>query len=110
MPKRTLQGVVVSDKQAKTVVVRVDRRFTHPIYKKTIRRSKNYHAHDENNEFKPGDMVWIEESKPISKLKRWTVVRGEQKKRPEAAWLSPDWFWENFRRDLAHQKEDEVHQ
>src|ERR1700676_449560 len=80
MPKRTLQGVVVSDKQAKTVVVRVDRRFTHPIYKKTIRRSKNYHAHDENNQFKPGDMVWIEESKPISKLKRWTVVRGEQKK------------------------------
>src|SRR5450759_5771132 len=74
MPKRTLQGVVVSDKQAKTVVVRVDRRFTHPIYKKTIRRSKNYHAHDENNEFKPGDMVWIEESKPISKLKRWTAV------------------------------------
>ena len=80
MPKRTLQGVVVSDKQAKTVVVRVDRRFTHPIYKKTIRRSKNYHAHDENNEFKPGDTVWIEESKPISKLKRWTVVRGEHKK------------------------------
>ena len=80
MPKRTLQGVVVSDKQAKTVVVRVDRRFTQPIYKKTIRRSKNYHAHDENSEFKPGDMVWIEESKPISKLKRWTVVRGEQKK------------------------------
>ena len=74
MPKRTLQGVVVSDKQTKTVVVRVDRRFTHPIYKKTIRRSKNYHAHDENNQFKPGDMVWIEESKPISKLKRWTVV------------------------------------
>ena len=52
MPKRTLQGVVVSDKQTKTVVVRVDRRFTHPIYKKTIRRSKNYHAHDENSEFK----------------------------------------------------------
>ena len=49
MPKRTLQGVVVSDKQNKTIVVRVDRRFTHPIYKKTIRRSKNYHAHDENN-------------------------------------------------------------
>ena len=80
MPKRTLQGVVVSDKQAKTVVVRVDRRFTHPIYKKTIRRSKNYHAHDEANEFKAGDVVWIEESKPISKLKRWTVVRGEHKK------------------------------
>src|ERR1700740_3292564 len=74
MPKRTLQGVVVSDKQQKTVVVRVDRRFTHPIYKKTIRRSKNYHAHDENNEFKPGDQVWVEESKPISKFKRWTVA------------------------------------
>lgn len=80
MPKRTLQGVVVSDKTAKTVVVRVDRRFTHPIYKKTIRRSKNYHAHDENNEFKPGDMVWIEETKPISKLKCWIVIRGEHKK------------------------------
>jgi small subunit ribosomal protein S17 len=80
MPKRTLQGVVVSDKQQKTVVVRVDRRFTDPIYKKTIRRSKNYHAHDENNQFKPGDTVWIEESKPISKQKRWTVIRGEHKK------------------------------
>ena len=79
MPKRTLQGVVVSDKQAKTVVVRVDRRFTHPLYKKTIRRSKKYYAHDENNEFKTGDMVWIEEHAPISKLKRWAVVRGEKK-------------------------------
>ena len=79
MPKRTLQGVVVSDKQAKTVVVRVDRRFTHPIYKKTIRRSKNYHAHDENNQFKAGDVVRIEESKPLSKLKRWTVVQAETK-------------------------------
>jgi small subunit ribosomal protein S17 len=80
MPKRTLQGVVVSDKQNKTIVVRVDRRFTHPIYKKTIRRSKNYHAHDENNQFKAGDMVRIEESKPLSKLKRWTVVQGEKTK------------------------------
>ncbi|MBI3700418.1 MAG: 30S ribosomal protein S17 [Afipia sp.] len=80
MPKRTLQGVVVSDKQDKTVVVRVDRRFTHPIYKKTIRRSKNYHAHDEKNEFKAGDTVRIEESKPLSKLKRWTVVQGEKAK------------------------------
>jgi small subunit ribosomal protein S17 len=80
MPKRTLQGVVVSDKQTKTVVVRVDRRFTHPIYKKTIRRSKNYHAHDEKEEFSIGDVVWIEESKPISKLKRWAVVQGEKKK------------------------------
>jgi small subunit ribosomal protein S17 len=80
MPKRTLQGVVVSDKQNKTVVVRVDRRFTHPIYKKTIRRSKNYHAHDENNEYAPGDVVWIQESKPISKLKRLVVTQGEKKK------------------------------
>lgn len=79
MPKRTLQGVVVSDKQNKTVVVRVDRRFTHPIYKKTIRRSKNYHAHDETNQYAPGDVVWIEESKPISKLKRWVVTQGEKK-------------------------------
>jgi small subunit ribosomal protein S17 len=79
MPKRTLQGVVVSDKQDKTIVVRVDRRFIHPIYKKTIRRSKNYHAHDENNEFSTGDQVWIVESKPLSKLKRWTVVQGEKK-------------------------------
>jgi small subunit ribosomal protein S17 len=79
MPKRTLQGVVVSDKQDKTVVVRVDRRFTHPIYKKTIRQSKNYHAHDENNEFKTGETVWIEESKPLSKLKRWTVVQSDKK-------------------------------
>ena len=80
MPKRTLQGVVVSDKQNKTVVVRVDRRFTHPIYKKTIRRSKNYHAHDESNEYAPGDVVWIQESKPISKRKRWVVTQGEKKK------------------------------
>ena len=80
MPKRTLQGVVVSDKQSKTVVVRVERRFTHPLYKKTIRRSKNYHAHDENNEFKEGDIVWIEESKPLSKLKSWVVTQGEKKK------------------------------
>ena len=73
MPKRTLQGVVVSDKQAKTIVVRVDRRFTHPIYKKTIRRSKNYHAHDESNEYQLGDVVRIEETKPISKTKTWAV-------------------------------------
>ena len=74
MPKRTLQGVVVSDKQAKTVVVRVDRRFTHPIYKKTIRRSKNYHAHDENNDAKVGDTVRIMETRPISRDKRWRLL------------------------------------
>jgi small subunit ribosomal protein S17 len=81
MPKRTLQGVVVSDKQNKTVVVRVDRRFTHPVMKKTIRRSKKYHAHDETNEYAVGDIVWIEEHKPISKLKRWAVVQGEKKQK-----------------------------
>ena len=66
MPKRTLHGVVVSDKQDKTVVVRVERRFTHPTMKKTIRRSKKYHAHDEANTYAVGDMVWIEERRPIS--------------------------------------------
>jgi small subunit ribosomal protein S17 len=74
MPKRILQGVVVSDKQEKTIVVKVERRFTHPLLKKTVRRSKKYHAHDEMNAFKLGDAVSIEETKPISKLKRWTVV------------------------------------
>ncbi len=74
MPKRILQGVVVSDKQAKTVVVKVERRFTHPLLKKTVRRSKNYHAHDENKAFMVGDAVSIEETKPISKLKRWIVL------------------------------------
>ncbi|MGI8524723.1 MAG: 30S ribosomal protein S17 [Pseudolabrys sp.] len=80
MPKRTLQGVVVSDKQDKTVVVRVERRFSHPTMKKVVRRSKKYHAHDETNEYKTGDLVWIEERRPISKLKRWAVTRGEKKK------------------------------
>jgi len=81
MPKRVLQGVVVSDKQDKTVIVRVERRFTHPLLKKTVRRTKNYHAHDENNEFSTGDLVWIEEHRPISKLKRWAVSRGEKRAR-----------------------------
>ena len=80
MPKRMLHGEVVSDKQDKTVIVKVERRFTHPLLKKTVRRSKRYHAHDEQNEFKVGDTVWIEEHRPISKLKRWAVVRGEKKK------------------------------
>jgi small subunit ribosomal protein S17 len=74
MPKRVLQGVVVSDKQNKTVVVKVERRFTHPLLKKTVRRSKNFHAHDEDNRAKLGDTVFIEETRPISKLKRWIVV------------------------------------
>lgn len=74
MPKRILRGVVVSDTNNKTVVVKVERRFTHPLLKKTVRRTKNYHAHDENNVFKIGDQVSIEESAPISKQKRWRVV------------------------------------
>jgi small subunit ribosomal protein S17 len=74
MPKRVLRGVVVSDTNNKTVVVKVERRFTHPLLKKTVRRTKNYHAHDEANQFKIGDQVAIEESRPISKQKRWRVV------------------------------------
>jgi small subunit ribosomal protein S17 len=74
MPKRILQGVVVSDKNAKTVVVEVERRYTHPLLKKTVRRSKKYHAHDEARTYKVGDVVRIEESKPISKNKRWVVL------------------------------------
>ena len=74
MPKRILQGVVVSDKTDKTVVVKVERRFTHPVLKKTVRRTKNYQAHDETNQYKVGDVVSIEESKPISKTKRWVVL------------------------------------
>ena len=79
MPKRILQGVVVSDKQEKTVVVKVERRFTHPLLKKTVRRTKHYHAHDEAGSFKVGDTVFIEETRPISKLKRWIVLNAENK-------------------------------
>ena len=75
MPKRILQGVVVSDKNAKTVVVQVERRYTYPLFKKTVRRSKKFHAHDEENTFKVGDIVRIEESAPISKNKRWVVLK-----------------------------------
>jgi small subunit ribosomal protein S17 len=79
MPKRQLQGTVVSDKQDKTVVVKVERRYTDPLFKKTVRRTKNYHAHDEANKFKAGDQVVIEEAKPLSKLKRWIVVDNSAK-------------------------------
>ncbi|MEQ8298559.1 MAG: 30S ribosomal protein S17 [Nitratireductor sp.] len=78
MPKRILQGTVVSDKNDKTVVVKVERRFTHPVMKKTVRTSKNYKAHDEANSFKVGDTVFIQESRPISKDKRWVVVTEAQ--------------------------------
>ena len=74
MPKRILSGVVVSDKMDKTIVVRVDRRVMHPLYKKYIRQSKRYAAHDEDNRFKTGDQVRIEECRPLSKRKRFTVV------------------------------------
>ena len=74
MPRRVLTGVVVSDKNEKTVVVRVDRRVRHPIYKKTIQRSKKYAAHDEKEQFKVGDAVSIIESRPYSKTKCWEVV------------------------------------
>ncbi|MCZ2328128.1 30S ribosomal protein S17 [Bartonella sp. F02] len=75
MPKRILQGVVVSDKSSKTVVVKVERRYSHPLLKKTVRQSKKYKAHDENDQFKIGDRVFIQEYKPISKDKRWIVVK-----------------------------------
>ena len=74
MPKRILVGTVVSDKTDKTVTVLVERKVKHPLYGKIIRRSKKYHAHDESNEFKPGDTVRIEETRPISKTKTWKVL------------------------------------
>ena len=76
MPKRILQGTVVSDKNKDTIVVRVERRFTHPLLKKTVRRSKKYQAHDAGNTAKVGDIVSIQECAPISKNKRWTIVQG----------------------------------
>jgi len=74
MPKRVLQGVVVSNKNDKTVVVQVERRLTHPVLKKTVRLTKKYHAHDEANAFHEGDVVRIQECPPISKNKRWMVL------------------------------------
>ena len=74
MPKRILHGVVVSDKQDKTVVVSVERQVMHPVYKKFVKKSKKYAAHDENNQFKVGDTVRIIESRPLSKTKTWTVL------------------------------------
>ncbi len=74
MPKRTLEGLVASAKGDKTIVVSVERRFAHPLLKKTVRRTKKYHAHDESNRYAAGDRVRIEECRPISKTKSWTVV------------------------------------
>lgn len=91
MPKKRFIGVVVSDKMDKTVTVRVDRTVKHPKFGKYIRRSKKFYAHDENNECRVGDVVEIEESRPLSKLKRWVVLRiversklGEKLETPEA--------------------------
>ena len=80
MPKRILSGTVVSSNTNKTIVVKVTRRVQHKLYKKIISQSKKYHAHDENNTFKVGDIVTIIESKPITKLKSWTVVNNSQEK------------------------------
>ena len=84
MPKRILQGIVVSDSGDKTVIVRVERRVMHPVYKKFVTRSKKYAAHDEDNSFHTGDAVRIEESRPISKRKRW-VVLGARPELPPAS-------------------------
>lgn len=78
MPRRTLQGVVVSDKGEKTITVLVERRVMHPVYKKFIKLSKKYRAHDESNSCHVGDTVRIRECRPISKTKTWEVVAGEQ--------------------------------
>jgi len=74
MTKKILKGKVIKDKNNKTVVVLVKRKFKHPFFQKTITASKKYHAHDEKNKFKTGDMVQIIESKPISKMKKWQVI------------------------------------
>ena len=74
MPRRLMTGEVVSDKGAKTIIVRVERTFLHPVLKKTVRRSKRYHAHDEQGRFKSGDAVRIQECRPMSKMKRWEVL------------------------------------
>lgn len=81
--KRTLTGRVVSDKMNKTVTVLVERRVMHPVLGKVVRRSKKYHCHTENNEFKAGDKVTIEETRPISKTKAWKVTKLVEKARPE---------------------------
>ena len=79
MPKRMLNGIVCNATNKNTVVVKVERTFRHPIYKKYIKRSKKYHAHDETDLLKVGDKVAIEETRPISKLKTWKVINNEKK-------------------------------
>lgn len=84
MPKRILVGTVTSDKTDKTVTVKVERKVKHPLYGKIIRRSKKYHAHDEDNAFKLGDTVRIEETRPISKTKSWRVLDTVQASKGQA--------------------------
>ncbi|GIR46903.1 MAG: 30S ribosomal protein S17 [Alphaproteobacteria bacterium] len=79
MPKRILSGTICKATNKKTVVVEVERTFKHPIYKKYIKRSKKYHAHDETDALRVGDKVMIEETRPISKLKTWKVVNNEKR-------------------------------
>ena len=81
--KRTLTGIITSDKRDKTVTVLVERRVMHPVLGKVVRRSKKYHAHSENNEFKTGDTVMIEETRPVSKTKAWAVTKLLEKARVE---------------------------
>ncbi len=81
--KRTLTGIITSDKMDKTVTVLVERRVMHPVLGKVVRRSKKYHAHSENNEFKTGDTVMIEETRPVSKTKAWAVTKLLEKARVE---------------------------
>jgi small subunit ribosomal protein S17 len=85
MPKRVLTGTVVSDKTDKTVVILVERKVKHALYGKIIRRTKKYHAHDEENVFKEGEIVRIEECAPISKLKTWKVIGKIGAEAPAAA-------------------------
>tara|TARA_B100001027_G_C16242965_1_gene320357 strand:+ start:613 stop:855 length:243 start_codon:yes stop_codon:yes gene_type:complete len=79
MPKRILSGIICKATNKKTVVVEVERTFKHPIYKKYIKRSKKYHAHDESDALRVGDKVMIEETRPISKLKTWKVISNEER-------------------------------
>ncbi|HEX5455713.1 MAG TPA: 30S ribosomal protein S17 [Stellaceae bacterium] len=89
MPKRILQGVVVSSACDKTVIVRVERRVMHPLYKKFVSRSKKYAAHDEDNRYRAGDSVRIEESRPISKRKSWVVIGGPADAAPGRRFAAP---------------------
>jgi small subunit ribosomal protein S17 len=84
MPKRILTGTVTSDKNEQTVTVLVERRFTHPVLKKTVRQSKKYRAHDADNRFKTGDIVRIQECAPVSKTKRWEVLVDAVEASPQA--------------------------